>query len=136
MADDKTSVNLRAYTINGYQAPDRCEMCDIPVPDQESRQKHMDETGHRGCPRCGLYVPVGSLYAHCGSAHANEPLNDHQVVYQDNQDTTVAQSWVFAEQRKIADDYFEAERKKWLEQVMKTPEQLQKEKEEAEKSQA
>ncbi|KAF4459156.1 hypothetical protein FALBO_14091 [Fusarium albosuccineum] len=101
MSDEIAPVNLQAYAINGHQAPDRCEMCDAPVPDGESRRKHMKETRHRNCPLCDNYVPVGGFYVHCDKAHANERWNDHQVAYTDRRDKEEALPWARGEEEKL-----------------------------------
>jgi len=129
MSDNDALVVLRAYNIDGYPAPNRCETCNTSLPDIDSRRKHMAETWHRACRICEGYVPVGGYYGHCEERHGQDKWNDHQIAYQDSQDTCAAQSWSMAERRKEQDEYFEQERKKWLAEVMKMPWDMETEKE-------
>lgn len=101
MSDDNTSVNLQAYTTNGYKAPDHCETCNTSLPDEDSRRQHMNETRHRICPLCDGYVPVGGYYMHCELRHADERWNDHQVAWTDNRDNKESQSWATQGDKKL-----------------------------------
>lgn len=94
MSDKETSVNLNAYNINGYDAPDRCEKCEVSLPDKDARKQHVSETRHRACPFCEKYVPVGGFYVHCDIVHPQEHWNDHQVAYQDKFDRQQAPAWL------------------------------------------
>jgi hypothetical protein len=93
MAETDPTLDRNAYVANGFQAPNRCEMCDFSLPDEVSRNKHMQETGHRSCPLCNKYVPVGDYYNHAFDKHPHERWNEHQVAWTDKWDREHAQSW-------------------------------------------
>lgn len=80
MSDNDALVVLRAYNIDGYPAPNQCEMCNASLPDIDSRRKQMAETWHRACRICEGYVPVGGYYGHCEERYGQDKWNDHQVV--------------------------------------------------------
>ena len=89
-------LKLQAYQMDDYFAPNRCELCDIPLPDESSRRSHMADTKHCSCPSCKSYVPVGYLYGHISiaSVHAKEFFNDHMVAHADHENESKAQPWV------------------------------------------
>ncbi|CAH0058076.1 unnamed protein product [Clonostachys solani] len=100
MPESTGTVKLDAYGSNGYRAPDHCETCDVSVPDQEARRKHMEETSHRRCPLCKGYVPLGGFYTHAFIKHGDEYWNEHQVAFTDRQDLKNAKSWAVPKQSK------------------------------------
>ncbi|VUC35454.1 unnamed protein product [Clonostachys rosea] len=97
MSDTELTLRRSAYVTNGYQAPNRCETCDVALPDEASRKKHMQETKHRSCPLCDKYVPVGGYYNHAFDKHPDERWNEHQVAWTDMKDRGSAQSWAVKE---------------------------------------
>lgn len=87
-------VILKAYVMDGHDAPNRCETCDKALPTEDDRRKHMKKTNHHKCPLCDEYVPIGGYYGHCCAKHGHERWNDHQVSWQDKMDLEEAQPWV------------------------------------------
>lgn len=76
------------------RAPDRCEMCDHPLPTFSDREKHMKETKHCECFECGRYMPPGQIYVHWSILHDDLQWNDHQMAWGDKQWMREAMSWV------------------------------------------
>ncbi|RSL69717.1 hypothetical protein CEP54_002142 [Fusarium duplospermum] len=74
MSSNETSVNLKAYNINGYDAPDRCEKCEVSLPDKDARRQHVSETRHRACPFCIFALSICVLAGCRSNMEKNYPI--------------------------------------------------------------
>ncbi|PMD34846.1 hypothetical protein L207DRAFT_570477 [Hyaloscypha variabilis F] len=92
--DAQNEKKKKLYTKYDAEAPPRCEMCDVELPDMVARRAHMAATKHCHCSECNAYVPPGMLYGHWSMAHDDLMWNDHAVAWTDNLDLKKAMPWV------------------------------------------
>ncbi|PMD26289.1 hypothetical protein NA56DRAFT_685389 [Hyaloscypha hepaticicola] len=97
----KPSEESPFQTKYDAEAPPRCEMCDVELPDMAARRAHMKQTDHCNCSSCKAYVPPGELYMHLSQAHPNLMWNDHQVAWTDNMNVQNAMPWVREDLEKL-----------------------------------
>lgn len=82
------------------EAPDRCEICDHPLPTFDDRERHVADTGHCACPECKRYIQPGLVTTHWEVLHDDIRWNDHQINAGDQDTLRAALPWVREEFRK------------------------------------